>query len=106
MYKQARGVLTDPSKKSNTEPSTEPTPKPTPKPSKVDRTNTNQRLLDVPVKTRPMGNGESYGRKAKATLSTEGTIGGPDPLTYRYKNKTYRYEPGKQTNDPKVGRLI
>jgi hypothetical protein len=99
-YKQAGGVLNDPVKKRVEGGNENETA------ASVDRTDTNQRLTNVPMETRPMGSGAVYSKNAAATKSTEGTIGGNVPLTYRNNNKTYRYVPGKQTNDPKTGRLL
>ena len=53
MYKQARGVLPDPSKKSNTEPKTE-----------SKRANSTIKTND-----RPKGNGRSYSKENRATNS-------------------------------------
>lgn len=86
MYKQARGVLTDPSKKSNTEP------------TKPKRANS-----DIPTEDRPKGSGRSYSKESSATKSTEGTIGGNEPFRYKSGNKIYNYEPGAQNDNPKIG---
>lgn len=86
MYKQARGVLTDPSKKSNTEP-TEP-----------KRANS-----EIKTEDRPKGSGRSYSKEQRATQSTEGTIGGNEPFKYKSGNKMYNYVPGAQNDNPKTG---
>jgi len=88
-YKQARGVLTDPSKKSNTEP-TEPT--------EPKRANS-----EIKTEDRPKGNGRSYSKENAATKSTKGTIGGNEEFRYKSGNKIYNYIPGKQTDQPKTG---
>ena len=89
-YKQARGVLTDPSKKSNTEPKNET--------SSPKRANS-----DIKTEDRPKGSGRSYSKQNAATKSTEGTIGGNEPFKYKSNNKMYNYVPGAQNNNPKTG---
>ena len=69
----------------------------------VDRTNTNQRLTNVPMEDRAKGSGASYGKMAAATQSTEGVIGGSEPFRYKSNNKIYNYVPGEQNNNPKTG---
>lgn len=93
-YKQARGVLTDPSKKSNTE------PKPEPK----NETSTPKRAnSDIKTEDRPKGSGRSYSKQQAATKSTEGIIGGNEEFRFRSGNKTYTYVPGGQKKIPKTG---
>jgi len=87
MYKQARGVLTDPSKKSNTEP-------------KVESKRANS---EIKTEDRAKGNGRSYSKENRATQSTEGTIGGNEPFKYKSGNKIYNYVPGAQNDNPKTG---
>ena len=61
---------------------------------------------DIKTSDRAQGAGRSYSKENKATKSTEGTIGGNKPFSYRHKNKTYKYVPGAQNNNPKVGRKL
>ncbi|HUV84850.1 MAG TPA: hypothetical protein VMV86_04025 [Methanosarcinales archaeon] len=61
---------------------------------------------DIKTGDRAQGAGRVYGKSAKATKSTTGTIGGNTPFTYRSNNKTYKYVPGAQNNNPKTGRLL
>ena len=96
-YKQAGGVLNDPVKtrvEGGNESETV---------SSVDRTNTNQRLTEVPMADRAMGSGASYSKESAATRSTTGTIGGSEPFKYKSGNKIYNYEPGAQNNNPTTG---
>ena len=53
-----------------------------------------------------MGADRSYSKEVKATKSTTGTIGGNKAFTYRSNNKTYKYVPGAQNNNPKTGRKL
>jgi hypothetical protein len=61
---------------------------------------------DITTGDRPKGAGRSYSNENKATRSTEGTIGGNKPFSYRHDNKTYKYVPGAQNNNPKTGRKL
>jgi hypothetical protein len=61
---------------------------------------------DIKTGDRAQGAGRVYSKNAKATKSTTGTIGGNVKLTYRSGNKTYKYVPGEQNNNPKTGRLL
>ena len=61
---------------------------------------------DIKTSDRAQGAGRSYSKENKATTSTEGTIGGNEAFTYRSKNKTYKYVPGAQNNNPKTGRKL
>ena len=60
----------------------------------------------IKTSKKPIGAGRSYSKEVKATKSTEGVIGGNKPFTYRHKNKTYKYVPGEQNNNPKTGRKL
>lgn len=96
-YNQPGGVLGDPVK-TRVEKSQENETA-----SSVDRTNTNQRLTEVPMADRAMGSGASYSKENAATRSTTGTIGGSKPFRYKSGNKIYNYEPGAQNNNPTTG---
>ena len=61
---------------------------------------------DIRTGDRAQGAGRSYSKEVKATKSTTGTIGGNTPFTYRSNNKTYKYVPGAQNDNPKTGRLL
>ena len=61
---------------------------------------------EIKTGTRAKGAGRSYSKEVKATKSTEGVIGGNKPFSYRHKNKTYKYVPGAQNNNPKTGRKL
>jgi hypothetical protein len=61
---------------------------------------------DIRTGDRAQGAGRSYSKEVKATKSTTGTIGGNKAFTYRSNNKTYKYVPGAQNNNPKTGRLL
>jgi hypothetical protein len=96
-YNQPKGVLNDPVKARVAKTQENETV------SSVDRTNTNQRLTDMPVEDRPMGNGEVYSKSDAATRSTTGTIGGNKPFKYKSGNKIYNYVPGVQNDNPTTG---
>ena len=61
---------------------------------------------EIKTGKRAMGAGRSYSKEVKATKSTTGTIGGNKAFTYRSNNKTYKYVPGAQNNNPKTGRKL
>ena len=96
-YKQARGVLTDPSKKSNTEPAK-------PKKSNAEPAKPKRANSDIKTEDRPKGSGRSYSKEKNATLSTTGAI--PESMRgQKFISNNKIYVAGA-SNAPKTGRLL